>query len=134
MGAAARLLVSAIVRSQQRRRQQNNPRGLSDERFQKLRLEQGRRMFTTLVAVLCHSLAGIPSPICVEEVVTDTNFTMLAGKVDDPISMPGINMNQCLIEAQKYISDWMGKHPVYHSWQLASWKCVPGHYQVGKRA
>jgi hypothetical protein len=90
-------------------------------------------MFVTLVAVLCHTLAHISAPACVEEIVTDSNFTAIAGKADAPISMPSMTFTQCQVEGQIVVSKWMAEHPKYKSgWQLNRWKCVPGHYEIGK--
>lgn len=86
----------------------------------------------TLVATLCHALlSGAASPtVCVEEVVTDSHWTTLAGKVEAPVSMPGITWDSCLVGSQAAIAKWMHGHPIYGTgnWRLHSWKCVPGHY------
>jgi hypothetical protein len=90
-------------------------------------------MLTTLVAVLCHTLGHASAPACVEEIVTDPNFTTTAGKADAPITMPGMTFVQCQIEGQIAVSKWMAEHPIYHSgWRLDRWKCVPGQYQIGR--
>jgi len=79
-------------------------------------------MFITLVAVLCHTLAGMPEPVCVEEIVTDS-------------AMDGrLTWVSCQIDAQAGIAAWLSDNPEYRNWTLARWKCVPGHYAIGKRA
>lgn len=76
-------------------------------------------MFTTIVAILCHALNGVP--VCAEEIVTDT-------------ALSGVTFQQCLIGGELGISQWMADSPLYRSWQLKSWKCVPGHYVIPGRA
>ena len=92
-------------------------------------------MLTTLVAVLCHALSGVPAPVCLEEIVTTSDYPTLAGKADAPITVPGLTFQACQINGQAAIAEWMSEHPLYHSgWWLERWKCVPGHYEIGKRA
>jgi hypothetical protein len=78
-------------------------------------------MFVTLIAVLCHTLAGV-SGICVEEIVTDS-------------SLSDITFQQCMIQGQIGIAKWMSEHPIYHAnWSLERYKCAPGHYELHGRA
>jgi hypothetical protein len=72
-------------------------------------------MFVTLVAVLCHGLAGT-SNACVEEIITDS-------------SKSDITFQSCLIEGQIGVTKWMSEHPIYRSdWTLQRYKCAAGHY------
>lgn len=68
-------------------------------------------MKITIAAILCHSLAGAPAPVCREEVVAQTD-TMVA----------------CLI-GQPAIADWKA-HSIYRSdaWRIDRIKCIPGPY------
>lgn len=38
----------------------------------------------TVVALLCHSLAGIPAPVCREEIITQQNMPMTACMMGQP--------------------------------------------------
>ena len=77
-------------------------------------------MFITLIAVLCHSLAG--SPVCVEETVIDSD-------VNKELTLMG-----CAIGAQPVLAQWKSADPTYRSedYWIARYKCVPGH--PGSRA
>jgi hypothetical protein len=86
----------------------------------------------TLVAVLCHHLAGMPHPVCVDEVVP-TDFAMMAGKVNDPVQVP-FTWGYCEIHGQELVADWMNHNPKYRNWRLAAWKCVPGQYEPSGHA
>ena len=77
-------------------------------------------MLVTLVAILCHALGG--TPLCVEEIVTDSNMDAR------------LNWMSCQVQAQGGIAEWLKANPKYHDWTLQSWKCVPGHYETAKRA
>lgn len=71
----------------------------------------GSHVLITLVAVLCHQLAG-PATRCVEEIVTDS-----------------ATLSSCSIQGQIGISEWMSRHPIYHvGWRLERYKCVIGAY------
>ena len=63
-----------------------------------------RRMFVTVVAVLCQ-ISGVG---CVEEIVTDSNLT------------PDITFLECVQGAQAPLAKWMTEHPIYHS------RCLQG--------
>ena len=44
-------------------------------------------MLTTVVVTLCHALAGIPGPVCREEIVTDSRtseVTMMSSMLSQP--------------------------------------------------
>ncbi len=76
-------------------------------------------MFVTLVASLCM----LGSPICVDEIVTDTSM-------DQSLTWQG-----CLVHGQLGVSAWMAQHPLFHAgYRLDRWKCVPGHYSLPGRA
>jgi hypothetical protein len=85
-------------------------------------------MIVTLVVTLCHTLNGVP--LCVEEQVTDTPSSIaLAGKIDEPVPMPGLTWSACTVRGQTIVSDWMRQHPIYHAdWRVTGWKCVPGRW------
>jgi hypothetical protein len=101
-------------------------------------------MFTTLVATLLTfvpmnvavngAINSVAVPMTVEEIVTDSTFESYAGPVDAPIPMKGIGMEECKKQAPPIIAHWMSEHPVFHSWTLREWKCVPGRYAIGRRA
>jgi hypothetical protein len=83
--------------------------------------EPGGLMFVTLVAVLCHGLAGTPNA-CVEEIITDS-------------SKSDITFQSCLIEGQIGVTKWMSEHPIYRSdWTLQRYKCAIGHYEPHVKA
>ncbi len=86
-----------------------------------------RASLITLVAVLCHQLAGVPHPVCVDEVVPVTS-TMMAGKASDPVEVP-FTWVACQINGEMIIADWIRNNPIYRTWKLATWKCVPGKYE-----
>lgn len=77
-------------------------------------------MFTTLVAILCHALNGVP--LCEEAFVADSRTD------------PQLNWTSCQVQAQLGIAAWLKTNPKYRDWTLQSWKCVPGHYEIGRRA
>jgi hypothetical protein len=89
----------------------------------------------TLVAVLCHTLIkGVP--LCVDEVVTTSDFPVMVGKVNDPIPVPGITRRSCESGGgEQILTDWMAQHPIYHvGWWVKTYKCVPGKYVPPQRA
>jgi hypothetical protein len=72
-------------------------------------------MFVTLIAILCHSLAGGPGS-CVEEIITDS-------------SKSDITFQGCMIQGQIGVAKWMSEHPIYRAnWTLQRYKCALGHY------
>ncbi len=73
-------------------------------------------MFTTLAAVLCHSLIADAPQVCVEEVVTDSGMDSR------------LTWISCQIDGQQGIAEWLKTNPKYQGWRLAKWKCVAGHY------
>jgi len=79
-------------------------------------------MFVTVAAVLCHLLAG--QPVCVEEIVTDSNLT------------PELTWIGCTILGQGPIAKWKSEHPIYRKdeWYIEKYKCAPGHYEIKGRA
>jgi hypothetical protein len=70
-------------------------------------------MQISVVAVMCHSLAAIPQPVCREEIVV---------KDDMPMQM-------CML-SQAAIANWKGTS-IFRSdeWKIARIKCIPGDYQ-----
>jgi hypothetical protein len=79
------------------------------------RRSQEKAMFVTLVAILCHSLAGGPGR-CVEEIITDS-------------SKSEITFQSCVIQGQIGVAKWMSEHPIYRvNWTLQRYKCALGHY------
>jgi hypothetical protein len=79
-------------------------------------------VFVTVVAILCHMLAG--NPVCQEEIVTDSNLTN------------GLTFMDCTAGAQAPLAKWKSEHPVYRSdaYTIEAYKCVPGHYEPRGRA
>jgi hypothetical protein len=75
-------------------------------------------MQITVVAILCHGLAGITAPVCREEIVIK----------DD---MP---MHACML-SQASLAQWQASS-IYNSdaWWISRIKCVPGDYVVKDRA
>jgi hypothetical protein len=78
-------------------------------------------MFITVSAVLCHLIAG--QPVCVDEVVTDSNMT------------EGLTWQGCLL-APPPLAKWKSEHPIYNKpeWYIEKWRCTPGHYEPAGRA
>jgi hypothetical protein len=72
-------------------------------------------MFITVIAVLCHSLAG--GPLCVEEIVLDSD----ADK--------GLTLMSCAVGAQAALAQWKAADPIYRSddYWIDRYKCVLGH-------
>jgi hypothetical protein len=76
-------------------------------------------VFVTVVVVLCHLLFSV----CVEEIVTDSVMT------------PEMTFQQCVIGAQGLLALWISEHPAYRTgWRIDRYKCVPGHYEIKRRA
>ena len=91
----------------------------------------------TLVAILCHSLAGIPQPVCVDEIVPTEQ--MIAGKCSDaPCSdaIPmGMSVYACMSgDGLRQAQEWAAGQLQYHEWRIAGVKCVQGPYAPSKRA
>jgi hypothetical protein len=70
-------------------------------------------MQITVVAVLCHQLAGINAPVCREEIIARTD-----------------EMHACLF-SQPAIADWKA-NSIFRSdaWVISRVRCVPDDYQV----
>lgn len=76
-------------------------------------------MFVTLVAVLCHQLAGAPIPVCLEEIVADSGMDAR------------LTWMSCQVGGEIGISKWLAESPKYRTgWTLQKWKCVPGRYVI----
>jgi hypothetical protein len=73
-------------------------------------------MIVTVVAVLCHSLSGIPAPVCREEIVISDDMPM-----------------QACILSQPALADWKARS-IYRSdeWTIQRIKCVLGSDYVVK--
>jgi hypothetical protein len=71
-------------------------------------------MMMTVVAVLCHGLAGIPAPVCREEIVIKDEMPM-----------------QTCILSQAALAEWKAAS-IYRSesWVISRIKCVPGDYVI----
>jgi hypothetical protein len=67
----------------------------------------------TVIAVLCHVLAGIADPVCREETVTRQS--------DAATSCPQLLSNQAALAQWKANSNFSGD-----DWRIAAIKCVPG--------
>lgn len=70
-------------------------------------------MQITVVAVMCHALAGITSPVCHEEIVVKDDMPMQA----------------CMV-SQAAIADWKAS-TIYRGdqWHVAVIRCIPGNYE-----
>lgn len=70
-------------------------------------------MKITVAISLCHALAGIPAPVCREEIVTRQDMPM-----------------QGCIFSQAAIADWK-ERSIYRGsqWTIGRIKCVPGDYE-----
>jgi hypothetical protein len=79
-------------------------------------------MFITLIAVLCHSLAG--SPVCVEEFVVDSDVNK------------DLTLMSCALGAQAALAQWKTVDPIYHGddYWIDRYKCMPGHRGSRARA
>ena len=79
-------------------------------------------MFVTVVAVVCHLLAGASE--CREEIVTDSNMTS------------GLTLMDCMVGAQAPLAKWKSEHPIYRraEYRIERYKCVPGQYKPLARA
>jgi hypothetical protein len=71
-------------------------------------------MQITVVALMCHTLASIPQPICREEIVVKDEMPMQA----------------CML-SQAALADWKA-HSIYsgEQWAIGRIKCVPGDYVI----
>lgn len=69
-------------------------------------------MIITVVATLCHALAGIPA-VCHEEIVTKDDMSIQA----------------CML-SQPALAEWKA-HSIYagEQWTIRGYKCVPGSYE-----
>jgi hypothetical protein len=85
-------------------------------------LKEDRVVFVTVVAVMCHLLAGTSE--CREEVVTDSNMTV------------GLTVMGCMVGAQASLAKWKSEHPIYRreEYRIERYKCVPGQYKPLARA
>jgi hypothetical protein len=71
-------------------------------------------MMITVVALMCHQLAGISSPVCHEEIVVQDDMPMQA----------------CLL-AQPALADWKSKSKYAgDQWTIARIRCIPGNYEL----
>ena len=71
-------------------------------------------MQITVVALMCHTLASIPQPVCREEIVVKDDMPMQA----------------CML-SQPALADWKA-HSIYsgEQWAIGRIKCVPGDYVI----
>jgi hypothetical protein len=71
-------------------------------------------MQTTVVALMCHTLASIPQPVCREEIVVKDEMPMQA----------------CML-SQAALADWKA-HSIYsgEQWAIGRIKCVLGDYVI----
>ena len=86
----------------------------------------------TLVALLCHQLAGVPEPVCVEEIVPQSAIERQAGKIEAPLPMGEIGEEECEINALELVAKWMSEHPVYRTWTLIGWQCARDYVPKGR--
>jgi hypothetical protein len=75
-------------------------------------------MQITIVAIMCHGLAGIAAPVCREEIVIKDEMPMQA----------------CML-SQPALAEWKAAS-IYRadSWWISRIKCVPGDYVIKDRA
>jgi hypothetical protein len=68
----------------------------------------------TVVALMCHTLASIPQPVCREEIVVKDEMPTQA----------------CML-SQAALADWK-EHSIYadEQWAIGRVKCVPGDYVI----
>jgi hypothetical protein len=71
-------------------------------------------MQITVVALMCHTLAIIPQPVCREEIVVKDEMPMQARTL-----------------SQATLADWKA-HSIYagEQWAIGRIKCVPGDYVI----
>lgn len=69
-------------------------------------------MQITVVALMCHSLAGITTPVCREEIVIKQDMPMQACEM-----------------SQAAVADWKEKS-IYRGeqWSIGRIRCIPGDY------
>jgi hypothetical protein len=75
-------------------------------------------MQITVVALMCHTLASIPQPVCREEIVVKDEMPM-----------------QACILSQAALADWKA-HSIFagEQWAIGRIKCVPGDYVIRGRS
>jgi hypothetical protein len=84
----------------------------------------------TLVALLCHQLNGIP--VCVEEIVPQSEIERQAGKIEAPLPMAGMSELECQVSALPLVAKWVGAHPVYRTWTVVGWQCARDYVPKGR--
>lgn len=68
----------------------------------------------TLVAMVCHALSGISSPVCHEEIVVRAQGTMMA----------------CMMSSQPMLAQWKENSRFSDAkWEISGFSCQPGDYQ-----
>jgi hypothetical protein len=82
----------------------------------------------TLVAIVCHFIRTAPTPVCVEEIVADSRFEAQARAIDHPVPMPALTLAMCESRGQQIAAEWLAQHPIYRTWFLQKWQCVPSAY------
>lgn len=85
----------------------------------------------SLVVLLCHSLNGAPTPVCVEEIIPQIT-NRLAGLVSSPLPMAKVDMFECRITSLPVIAQWLTEHSIYHSWEVVSWGCFRDYVPKGR--
>lgn len=75
-------------------------------------------MQITVVALMCHSLASIPAPVCHEVIVIKDEMPM-----------------QACFMAQPALAEWKA-NSIYagEQWSIRGFKCAPGSYTVKDEA
>jgi len=70
-------------------------------------------MQISVVVLLCHTLGGIPQPVCREEIVVKDEMPMA-----------------CIL-SQAALADWKA-HSIYagEQWEIGRIRCVPGNYVI----
>lgn len=66
----------------------------------------------TVVAMLCHTVAALPQPVCHEEIVAKDDMPMAICQLSQPA-----------------IADWKEKSRFSsEQWDIIGFKCIPGDY------
>lgn len=81
-------------------------------------------MLVTVAVTMCHFLITLPSPVCEEMIVTDSDKS------------EGLTWIGCVALGQAPLAKWKQENKIYRSpdYFIGGYKCVAGHYEVKRRA
>jgi hypothetical protein len=85
----------------------------------------------SLVVLLCHQLAGVPEPVCVEEVIPQT-IKREAGLIASPLPMAELEMHDCQVTALPVIAQWLAESIAYRDWTVKEWQCARDYAPKGR--